>query len=90
VIYPNPGKIGDPMWIQINIKDQIYADQSCLVHLEFYNPAGERVASFTEDCYAGMNFFTFDTTGLAGGIYFYRIILDGKANGTRKLVLYKY
>ena len=59
------------------------------VKLEIFNTLGQKVRTlFDGDLPAGIHKFEFDGTGLASGIYFYRI-KAGKFVATKKMVLMK-
>jgi len=59
------------------------------VLLEVYNAIGQRIATLVdEDQNEGRYEVNFDASGLASGVYLYRIIVDGEAD-TRKLMLVK-
>lgn len=78
------------MFIQVKVDDPGLVGRTCPIEVTVYNPAGERVAILDARGRYGINRISFDTTSLAGGIYFYRLRVNGQDKGIQKLVLYKY
>lgn len=78
--YPNPFNA------RTNISFSI--DRESDVSIEIYNIAGQRVADLSDHFKAGENLVSWDASGVATGIYFYRIEF-GNASETRKMVLLK-
>ncbi len=59
------------------------------VKLEIYNALGERIATLIDEIkQAGYYSEQFNATGLASGVYFYRL-QSGDFVGTKKLLLLK-
>lgn len=60
-------------------------DQSAVVRITLYNPAGERVAELAETLPAGPGQMTWDCSGAAPGLYLARVLADSGELGTLKV-----
>lgn len=68
-----------------------YLDEPESVSLTVYNTLGQPVASLLrqQSYQSGRHSVSFDGTGLAGGVYFYRLRLNNGISHTRKMLLVK-
>jgi predicted acyl esterase len=61
-----------------------------LTSLKIYNTCGQEVRTLQSGYLpAGDHRFIFDATGLPGGLYFCRLVVDGRERGTSKVILLK-
>jgi hypothetical protein len=80
--YPNP--FNPTTTIEFSIP------KSGFVNLKIYDIAGREVSNaINMQLNAGKVKYTFDGAGFASGVYFYKLIVDGKQVDTKKMVLLK-
>ncbi|HTO94919.1 MAG TPA: CHRD domain-containing protein, partial [Bacteroidota bacterium] len=80
--YPNPFNPSTRINFQV--------DRTSRVTLEVFNILGERVATLIDGVKAaGAYSVEFNASRIASGVYFYRLMSDGAALATRKMLLLK-
>ncbi|MCX8056478.1 MAG: T9SS type A sorting domain-containing protein [Ignavibacteria bacterium] len=81
--YPNPFNPYTTIEFQL--------PEPSIVTLIIYNSLGQEITKLidNEEMEAGINSVTFDATGLASGIYFYKLIVNNSIQKTKRMLLIK-